>query len=239
MNTLVAFNGEAVDMLLEILPKLPGNDEHNTPVTFSIVENRLLVMARNKGVEDWTKITVPGAVIKGRAVTTSLNREFAIKALKLGFQELHLQDSTSPMIFTAEGRKMVVMPLRTEEQSASPQDQADKPVKSLESTEPTPPAVITQQPTEERMPLNPAIETMQKEPDNQPITENKPAMKTAMQQIDLLRESLRQTITGLNDVMKTLNQAYREHRTTARELEAIRDSVRSLQKIKIQTERSV
>ena len=64
--------------------------------------------------------------------------------------------------------------------------------------------------------------------------ENKPAsIKAAMEQIDQVKDALRDVVGFLNDAMKTLGQVQREHRTAEKEVDSIRDSLRSLQKVKL------
>ena len=247
METFVTFDDEAVRMLLEVLPKLPGNDELNTPVTFSIVENRLIVMARHKGMKDSTKITVPGITIQGPPVTITVNRNFVLKALKLGLTQLGMQDWSAPMLFVSEGRKMVIMPLRDQDSSdtePTPQAAPETP----EAPE-APPAINKEeqskhQPIEERKPVT--VNEMPRETAGleAPVTtrvnnieppkdDKLPTMKAAMQQIDQVKEALRDAVVCLNEVVKTLVQVQREHRTAEKEVDSIRDSLRSLQKVKL------
>jgi ABC-type transporter Mla subunit MlaD len=62
---------------------------------------------------------------------------------------------------------------------------------------------------------------------------NTPPLKTALQQLDAIRDALRVVTGGLNDLVKTLAQAQRNKRNTEKEIESIRDSLRSLQKVRI------
>ena len=68
----------------------------------------------------------------------------------------------------------------------------------------------------------------------EPPKEDKlPTMKAAMQQIDQVKEALRDAVVCLNEIVKTLVQVQREHRTAEKEVDSIRDSLRSLQKVKL------
>ena len=58
-------------------------------------------------------------------------------------------------------------------------------------------------------------------------------IKLAVQQVEQIKDSLKETVSSLTEVIKTLNQAQREHRNTEKEVEAIRDSLKVLQKVKI------
>ena len=314
LRTFVTFNDEGVKMMLEVLPRLPGNDSKDAPVSFSVVEKRFIVMSHSDGNANVTKITVPGATVKGPPISITVNRNFALKALKSGLTEMAMEGPKAAMMFVSEGRKMVVMPIS---QQASPETksipaaastssqaapngsdtltkqenpapvQSTKIATTTETTEPSeqeesqthqpqPQQLQQQQPQQQiqernRIPMNeqrsmseqrtttaglevPAINRLNclesnsgnsersrmsinpeadkvnnlKESTDMPCT-----IKSAMQQIEQVRITLRDALADLNDTLKTLAQVQREQRNSEKEVEAIRDSLRSLQKVRI------
>lgn len=238
-KTRITLNEEAVKLLREALPKLPGSQEENQAVTLLVESSELGVLARSKTCSAWTRIPVAGATVKGESTRVTINRGYAIKALKIGLTEIAIQDSCSALVFSGDGKKMVVMPIRMEgpdevavENTASQACPAS-PASETKPTEPPPAKEPIPQPQpEERKPMLATQTTTQPTP---PAASqgNTPPQKTALQQLDAIRDSLRIVTGGLNDLVKTLAQAQRDKRNTEKEIESIRDSLRSLQKVRI------
>ena len=69
-----------------------------------------------------------------------------------------------------------------------------------------------------------------------PITTNvveKPALETALAQIDILRGEFRSSLAGLNKLGDALKQAQRESKTSEKEIQSVRQTLRSLQSVRI------
>mgnify|MGYP003330602813 CR=1 FL=1 len=112
--TTVVFGDKATELLLDVLPKLPGVDEPHQPIRLDIVDKRLLVTAGDKSTPQGTTLPVEDAVVTGDDLTITVDRGFALKALKWGLTEMALIDALSPLVFSAPGRRLVAMPMRTE-----------------------------------------------------------------------------------------------------------------------------
>jgi hypothetical protein len=82
----------------------------NQPVRLRITDHYLNVEGRNRDDEDWTSIPVDAAV-KGKPVTTALNRRYLLNALRFGLNEFEVEDPLSPVVFSKGGKKMVIMPV--------------------------------------------------------------------------------------------------------------------------------
>ena len=61
----------------------------------------------------------------------------------------------------------------------------------------------------------------------------KPALETAIAQIEIVRGDFRNAIAGLNKLGELLKQAQRENKTSDKEIQSVRQTLRSLQSVRI------
>ena len=61
----------------------------------------------------------------------------------------------------------------------------------------------------------------------------KPALETALAQIEVVRGDFRNAIAGLNKLDEALKQAQRESKTNDKEIQSVRQTLRSLQSVRI------
>jgi hypothetical protein len=98
-----------IKIILEALPLLPGFEDRDQPVTLQIKGESLFLKAKGSA-EDWTEISIP-AQVAGLPVSISMNRTYLAKALKFGFAQIDIENRSSPMVFSAKGKTMIVSPL--------------------------------------------------------------------------------------------------------------------------------
>ena len=60
-----------------------------------------------------------------------------------------------------------------------------------------------------------------------------PALETALAQIEVVRGDFRNAIAGLNKLAEALKQAQRESKTSDKEIQSVRQTLRSLQSVRI------
>ena len=256
VKTSVEFQPDSVAFLLEVLPKLPGYDEVNQSVSLSIRDQQLTVLARkNQSTKTNSAMVVPGCVIQGSNITISVNRSLVLKALKLDFTTMDLSESESAILFRSEGRKLIVQPLKTNRPKAATAETSETTetpdtttssattIADVEKSElpeaPGKPDEPTVNPQPQPQTNPQTIQPMAKEITTATTTteptqeENGSPIKAAIKQIDQIKDTLRDVIGDMSDLMKTLALANKEQRATDKEMAAIRDSVRSLQKVKL------
>ena len=68
---------------------------------------------------------------------------------------------------------------------------------------------------------------------NATTSPEKPALETALAQIEILRGDFRNTLAGLNQLADRLKQAQRESKTSEKEIQSVRQTLRSLQSVRI------
>jgi hypothetical protein len=235
-----------------VTPNLPGEERFNYPVRLRITAHQLNVEGQSKDQEDWTSIPID-AVVKGRPVTVTVNRRYLLNALRFGLNELEVEDSLSPVVFSKVGKRLVIMPLRPD----------DSPVKAATPAQPnsgatpatqaaTPPAEQTtpqEQPgaaTEERidMPRQAARTTTPEAMTTfQPVEThannngngngNGSAVKSLVDHVEQIKENLKNVIRDLTTVIDAVKAAEKEKRTSDKEIDAIRTKLRQIQNVTI------
>ena len=120
-RTHIQLDGGAVATLLAGVPRLPGGDALNRPVTLEIAGSTLLVKAKTKDAPDWTCLPVAGATITGKTVSITLNRDYLLKALRFGLTTVAIEDELTPLDFHEGGRRMIVSPVRPQAPPAAPE----------------------------------------------------------------------------------------------------------------------
>ena len=70
-------------------------------------------------------------------------------------------------------------------------------------------------------------------PPKRDTSPEKPALETALAQIEIVRGDFRNAIAGLNKLGELLKQAQRESKTSDKEIQSVRQTLRSLQSVRI------
>ena len=219
--TKIQLQPPAVSQLLQVIPNLPGRDGDTNTIRLSI-EKVLTVEAKNKEDADWTKIQINEVEVSGRSRRICVNRDYLLPALKFGLTELCVEDELSPMVARKDGKQMVIMPVRPTAVAA-----IEKPTSTANPSTPS-----TSTPTERKnMPRTPKahISTSPAENGSAPGS----ALKTVIDQVEQIRESLKTMLQGFTNVTSALKQAEKEKRTTEKEIETVRASVRRIQSVTI------
>lgn len=203
---------------------LPGADLVNSPVDLVIEKGTVAV----KGTTGSCSMVLEGAKAKGPDIKIRLNREYLLKALAYGLTNIALIDPISSMHFTHEGRQMVVMPLRIVDAPA------EKPTNQPAPSEP--------QPERKPMPetnghhingaatphLNGALRSTAPV-----IPAEKPAIEAAIEKLDGFKTVFREALVGVTELSTLLRQAVREQKAGEKEVQSVRQTLRSLQSVKI------
>jgi len=226
----VLLGPKAAEFLLDALPKLPGKDDPHQPIRLDLVDKRLLVTAGDRSTPQGTTLPIEDTVVTGADLTITVDRSFALKALKWGLTEMALIDGLSPLVFSAPGRRLVAMPMRTE--SLSPVSVPD-PVESVPKPQPT---------TQEAPITEPTMPTYTEEtPEPQPVNRlaavpeppTKPTIRSVIEQIDGIRDSLRSTVRQFGDVVEALRVVEKDRKASDKEVEVVREKLRALQGVSL------
>jgi hypothetical protein len=223
------------------LPQLPGAERDCQSVTFRFSEKNTQVTG--KSPEQETTLEVEGVRVVGNQVTITVNRQFVLKALKLGMTELALIDEFTPLVFTAEGRKLVAMPIRPDETGNNNPTTSTTPVSASAPAENT--ATTKEEPSnpQEMKTINRIQTAENTAAGNTPAINNttatteaeapSSALKQLVAQVQTIKDNLRDIVGELSDVQKLLAVVQKEKKASEREVEEVREALQSLQKIRI------
>ena len=214
-----------VEEILQTIGRMPCDDTVNYAIGLEGKDSKFALLGRSPGAEDYTRIEIAGVKAKGNDMRIFLNRNFLIKALQFGLTKVETIDALSPLRFSNGGRQMIVMPTRANPApTPAPQPTAPAPAAQNEPTAP-------EQPESKTMP-----EKTNGAPRSNTVATNvaeKPALETALAQIEVVRGDFRNAIAGLNKLAEALKQAQRESKTSDKEIQSVRQTLRSLQSVRI------
>jgi hypothetical protein len=226
-GTNLKLSPAAIEQMLRAIPQLPGEDGDNSGVRLRM-DGQLFIESRHRDTKEWTSITVPEATITGDPVTVCLNRHYLAQALRYGLADVHIEDELSPLVFSQGGRRFVVVPLHpdgpTKKQPAKVE--AATPPPPVTPSTPAPAATATETSTQaERKVVTKESKETKPEPQE--------PLKLALDRIESLRETLKNTLRDIGEVMDAVKAAEREKKTSFKEVESVRATLRSLQKVAI------
>ena len=217
--TKVELSESAVKQMLNLSSKLPGDDNENRTLQLRI-DKDLHLEGRNKDDKEFTSAEIAEVKITGKPVTTALNREYLQTALRCGLNEIRIHTELEPLLFLKPGKRLVVMPVRL--QGAATPTMPAKPAMPKPETTTTPAPKLT----EERKTEMPKATTKPEAP--------KPAVSPSLiDQVETIKETLKNVIRDLTTLADSAKQAEKEQRTSEKEVEAARATLKKLQQVTI------
>jgi DNA polymerase III sliding clamp (beta) subunit (PCNA family) len=228
-KTMIIIPEQAINAVLQVIERLPGADDFNQGVKLNASSSTLVLSGRNKDESHAAAVPIVEAQVKGLPCIVTLNREYMIRALKFGLNEIDIIDELSPVVFKAKGKKMIVMPLHPGGPAAAKAPATTK-AQSTTPTTTTTPAEPTQLAQPEERPTMPkqetSISTNTHEQQDFPL-------KLLIQQIENIKTTLKGVIGELHAALDVVKKAEKEKRLADKEVEAIREKVREIQSVSI------
>jgi DNA polymerase III sliding clamp (beta) subunit (PCNA family) len=210
---------------LEVLEGFPEAADRDKGIL--LVHERGVVSLRDASGN--SSASFPGATATGPDITICLNRDYLAKALELGLTTIGLTTPSDALHFKGEERQMVVMPIRFANQ---PQEETpNHPTEHKTNTNMTAPQTNGVIP--------PRINGTHPVPANGGArnsgssTNSKPSIEAAIDNLDSFRASLREALNGISEITSLLRQAIRDQRANEREIQSVRQTLRSLQGVRI------
>lgn len=218
-KTAVTLPPDAVEPLTQSVQRLPVpvRDLHQT-VGLEVADGAFRLLGRSRPDMDWTRLRVDAAEVRGPAVTVLLDRTYLLKALRLGLTRIELIDAVSPVQFSQGGRILIAMPLRAPVPTPAP--------------EPVPEPAQASEPKPEPTPNPPSPPAAQADPTTEPAT-GRSTLERALDQIEALRSGLRELLQRLTPLHDSLRQALREQRAGDKDLQSVRQTLRTLQNVRL------
>jgi hypothetical protein len=215
---------EDVDRLIEVLPKLPGHDQDQKPVTVDLSDT-IAVRGRSAPSGPAAEILLPNSQCSGQPVRFASPRDLLLRALRMGLTEMEITRADGVTVMRDSTRVYGWMPL--ESSAVVPHEQSMIRVHRPSATL-APPLESASQPavSESRSIAMPSLST-----NGHPSDERRPEVIGAFAGIDDLlneAESLRQHLSEATGRATRLVAALKQHRRQARAVEAAVSSIRDL-----------
>lgn len=102
-KTHVQITGEDCEFLIRSLNGLPGREDDDSPVTVDC-NGHIAIRAQGTGKTPLTELVLSRSRVTGEPVRFNTNRRYLHSALSLGFQDLHIVDPDTPLMFANEQR---------------------------------------------------------------------------------------------------------------------------------------
>jgi hypothetical protein len=210
--------------LTDALPRLPCEDNTNCPVTVDL-NGQVLIRAKTADQSRATELVLSNSRLDGDPITVNTNREYLLRALRLGFRDVHFYGREQPVLCNGGGKQYVWALLSPE----SPIPSSPDLIRITSIQHPADDAGGHSHPRRRK--------TTVSEPTTQsPPAGEKPAAKTKrssapkrpspIEQAIAFRDALRVTVVRANELIHTLKQQKRE----ARLVQSTLASLRQLQK---------
>jgi hypothetical protein len=222
----LSLNAADAAFLAQALPKLPGQDDDHSPVTFDL-GRKALVRARAQGGDAVTEVELSRSRVEGSA-TLCIDRTILRRALQLGFVEVLVCKPDTPLLFRDSRRVFVTMPL--DRQSAlAPSPDAVRIASPVSGPSPTR-KPSEQPPRGRRSPTMPASHASNDPPSatrgNGAPAEGGPSLTELIAEAETLRASVQESSARLTRLIAGLKQ----HKRASL---AMRAAVQSLRQLKL------
>lgn len=218
-KAVLRFSADDSKFIAENLPKLPGSESQNSPVTLDL-NGHVAVRSKADKEKQPTELVLTNSCCSGKPLCIGIDRRFLARALRFGLTDLCICGESSVMLGHDEHCRYVWMPL-----IAGSEIEPTKDALRIESPKGSPAAPV-QQPTTKETPMSEPT-TTKPETTGQPrkISRRKAALQdlaALIQQAEQLRAAQREHLVQTNALLKGLKQHRRQNRAIQNTLESLK-----------------
>ncbi len=217
-KTHLTLDPAKLEALIKLIQRMPCHDpDRYQTIGLEWAKGQLLLLGKDIDNEGWTRVPVSDVKAEGPEVTIYLSRRFLIKALGFGLNTISLINDMSPLRFHTQHKQMIVMPIRITEPDPAPSKPVNMP----------PPRPVSPPPTPKPMLHSPTTDTPT------PSDGQKTPMEEAIDMTLLIRDKFTEGFNLLRDLSLKLKVINRDQKASAREMQSVRSTLRSLQGMKL------
>jgi hypothetical protein len=210
-----------LDTLADTIERLPDHDPIHHAIGIEKKDNAVNLLWKPEKDHDWKRLPVTVHQLTGNDITVYLNRHYFTKALRFGLDRLDCIDPMSPVKFSSEGRQMIVMPVRAESTPTA--------ASQAQETPSQPPKASSDALHEERTPM--VNETNTSKP-AEPITIDV-QLSSIIIDAEALKTTVQDTLSEVNTLCKKLKTFQREHKSSTKDLQSVRQTLEMLQNVRL------
>lgn len=229
------------DVLQQTIQRLPDHDKTYHTIGLVVENGVFILLAKPDREAEWMSVVVSKSEATGKDQRVFINREYLTKALRFGLTQIDITDHLGPIRFSNEGRQLIAMPVRgavsdepvkpTAAETSAVSTTAVTTETSAVSTTETTTVATTAATTPERS------KTMAEENNGSKPSPNGDTIDSQLDQcieeLDTLKESLQKDVSSITSLKAKLKLIQREQKTSAKELTTIRQTIKSLQGLKV------
>ena len=102
-KTRLSLSAEDVSFLLEVIPRLPTETDQQGRITLDL-NGQVVMLAKGDGPSPVTQVVLRNSYRSGDEMRLNTDRQFLVRAAQLGFHEIELHGSESPVVCRDERR---------------------------------------------------------------------------------------------------------------------------------------
>ena len=232
-NSAATFHMTQVDaeFLAQNLPKLPSDEEYNFPITLD-VNGSVAIRAKASDQPRPTELVLANSAASGEPIRINMNRQFLARAVKLGFNEVHLYTPKVPAM-CRDDRRRYVWALLNPESAIPPADDVIR-ITSAAAGQDTPTTNRKPRRREPTMPRSTTNGNGQGKATGrtsaQAATNDKPddqGFDVLIEQAEAVKTSLRDSLSKTSELISALKR----HRKQSRAVQTALVSLRRLQAV--------
>lgn len=219
------FSKADAGFLAQTLPRLPGDEELNCPVTMEL-NGHVALRAKAPGQPRPTEVVLSNSTWTGEAVRLNTNRRFLARAVRLGFEQVYCFGPRSPLA-CQDDRRIYVWALLEPEAAIKPTEDPIR-IQSPAAGQAIPTTDIT---LKRRIPpmTEPAVSTNgHSKPNGEaPKVQSTEDFVGLIQETEAVRTALRDALGKTNELLTSLKR----HRQRSRALQSTLASLRQLKSL--------
>lgn len=237
MKTSITFNAGKLETLIKLIQRMPCHDARHHTLGMEWKAGQFMLLGKDQPQDAWLRVPVPDANGQGPDATVFLDRDYLVKGLSFGLNTLSLSTPVSPIRLHHGGKQLIVMPVRGSEPepASEPDSRTSEPAVSLAASRlpqtadhpiPTTPMQTHPQPHDK---AQPGIK-ISSSPDKM---ETKSSLEAALIQVEGIKAGFREAIHNLSRIGDCIRAAMREQKASEKEIQGVRQTLRSLQSVRI------
>jgi DNA polymerase III sliding clamp (beta) subunit (PCNA family) len=236
----IEIDASHLDSTLRALERLPCHDERFHTLGLEWKAQGLSLLGKPRPEDPWTRVPVKTTHAAGPDLTIFVDREYVLKALSFGLTTLECADALSPLRFSHGGRQMIIMPLRGDPIPSTDNRRSESAPAPSPSTLPRPadnnppPSMSHQeenQANQDGARRSSVADTGRSAPLREPA--ERPALEAALTRLETVKAGCREAVAELSRVSDELKQFLRSQRASHRETQTLRNTLRSLQSLRV------
>ena len=246
-KTRLSLSAEDVSFLLEVIPRLPTETDQQGRITLDL-NGQVAMLAKGDGPSPVTQVVLRNSHRSGDEMRLNTDRQFLVRAAQLGFHEIELHGSESPVVCRDERRIYLWSVLEEAAALTTGPDtvQLESPLNntSHRPARSVPPPRRTRQPKERtptHMPQNRIAETLAASasppangsasppPNHNGDHDHRGSFNAILQQAETAKTSLHDAFAQINHLISSLKR----HRRQSKLMQTTLASLKQLQNLEV------